>query len=154
MKGSATVNTGKGNGLMGGAFAVLLVAVLVGVYAFGKRAEAPASAQTPPRSAVQAAGVPTVPAPGMVTMLDVGATECIPCKMMAPIIEELRVEYEGRAAVLFIDVWKHPEQGARFGVQGIPTQIFYDAGGREVGRHVGFLDKESIRDTFAKLGVR
>ncbi|HMM37530.1 MAG TPA: thioredoxin family protein [Desulfovibrio sp.] len=98
--------------------------------------------------------MPTVPAPGMVTMLDIGATECIPCKMMAPVIEELKKEYEGRAAVLFIDVWKHPDQGHRFGIRSIPTQIFYDAKGQEVGRHVGFLDKDSIKDAFAQLGVK
>jgi len=42
-------------------------------------------------------------------MIDLGATECIPCKMMAPIIEELKKEYAGRANVIFIDVWKHPD---------------------------------------------
>jgi thioredoxin 1 len=141
---------------MGVAFVILLAAVLVGVSVFGNRAEAPQQApvvQTSPQPG-HADEIPTVPAPGMVTMLDIGATECIPCKMMAPVIEELKKEYEGRAAVLFIDVWKHPDQGRRFGIQSIPTQIFYDAKGQEAGRHVGFLDKDSIKDAFAQLGVK
>ena len=87
-------------------------------------------------------------------MVDLGATECIPCKMMAPIIEELQSEYQGRAAVVFIDVWKNPAAGRQFGIRTIPTQIFYDAEGNEKSRHEGFLDKQSIVKTFTDLGVR
>lgn len=94
-----------------------------------------------------------VPTPGLVTMVDLGAHKCIPCKMMAPIIAELQKEYDGRASIIFIDVWEHREQAQRFGISGIPTQIFYDKDGNETGRHVGFLDKKSIVETFEKLGV-
>lgn len=97
--------------------------------------------------------IPPVPTPGQVTMVDLGAHKCIPCKMMAPIIAELQKEYKGRASIIFIDVWEHREQAQRFGIRGIPTQIFYDKEGKEVGRHVGFLDKKSIVATFDKLGA-
>jgi thioredoxin 1 len=106
--------------------------------------------QTP----VKAESLPQVPAPGLVTMVDLGAKKCIPCKMMAPIIDELAKEYQGRAAVIFIDVWENSEAGPKFGIQAIPTQIFYDAQGKEVTRHEGFLDKQSIVNMFAKLGVK
>lgn len=98
-------------------------------------------------------GIPPVPTPGMVTLVDLGAHKCIPCKMMAPIIEELQKEYAGRASIIFIDVWQHREQAQLFGINGIPTQIFYDKDGKETGRHVGFMDKESIVALFDKLGV-
>lgn len=98
-------------------------------------------------------GIPPVPTPGRVTMVDLGADKCIPCKMMAPILEELRNEYDGRASIIFIDVWKHREQAQRFGIRAIPTQIFYDKEGKEVGRHVGFMDKKSIVEMFKTLGV-
>lgn len=97
--------------------------------------------------------LPAVPSPGLVTMVDLGAHKCIPCKMMAPIIAELQKAYAGRASIIFIDVWEHRDQAQRFGIRGIPTQIFYDKAGKEVGRHVGFLDKQSIVETFKKLGV-
>ncbi|MDY6856254.1 MAG: thioredoxin family protein [Thermodesulfobacteriota bacterium] len=97
--------------------------------------------------------IPHVPTPGLVTMVDLGAHKCIPCKMMAPIITELQREYEGRASIIFIDVWEHREQAQRFNIRGIPTQIFYDKDGKEVRRHVGFLDKKSIIRAFKKLGV-
>ena len=132
------------------AAAVLAVAAIVGAYLAAARQTA-----TPVASAAaEPAALPTVPVPGMVTMLDLGATECIPCKMMIPVLEDMREEYTGRAAVLFIDVWKHPDQGQRFGIQSIPTQIFYDVQGREAGRHVGFLDRDGVRTMFVKLGVR
>ena len=88
--------------------------------------------------------IPEVPVKGMVTMVDIGADKCIPCKMMAPIMKELEEEYKGKAAIIFIDVWKNREQGPRFGIRAIPTQIFYDKDGKEVQRHEGFMDKKSI----------
>lgn len=103
--------------------------------------------------AAAAEAAPEVPVKGMVTMLDLGAAECIPCKMMAPIMAELEKEYEGKAAILFIDVWKHPEQARKFGIRSIPTQIFYDRQGKEVFRHVGFLDKKSIESKLKELGA-
>ena len=80
---------------------------------------------------------------GMVTMIDIGAHKCIPCKMMAPILEELEKEYKGRAAIMFIDVWENPEEGKKYGIRSIPTQIFYDKEGKEVYRHEGFLTKRA-----------
>jgi thioredoxin 1 len=99
------------------------------------------------------AAIPPVPTPDMVTLVDLGSHKCIPCKMMAPIIEDLQKEYAGRASVIFIDVWEHRDQAQRFGIRAIPTQIFYDRQGREVSRHMGFLDKKSIVSVFQKLGV-
>jgi thioredoxin 1 len=93
------------------------------------------------------------PASGRVTMIDLGATECIPCKMMAPILEELKKEYEGRADIIFIDVWKNPDQAKKYRIRAIPTQIFFNADGKEVHRHTGFMDKKRIIEILSKLGV-
>ena len=94
-----------------------------------------------------------VPVKGMVTMIDLGADKCVPCKMMAPIMAKLEKAYEGRAAIVFIDVWKHNEQAGRFGIRVIPTQIFYDQTGREVYRHVGFMGEKEIVKQLGKMGV-
>ena len=94
-----------------------------------------------------------VPVPDTVTMVDLGATACIPCKMMAPIIEELEAEYRGKAAIIFIDVWKNPDEGKKFKVSMIPTQIFFDRAGNEVYRHSGFMDKKTIVAQLAQMGV-
>lgn len=98
--------------------------------------------------------LPKVPVKGMVTLVDLGAKKCIPCKMMAPILEELTKEYQGKAAIVFIDVWQHMDQAEKYRIRAIPTQIFFDKQGDEVLRHVGFMDKKSIVQTLEKLGVK
>lgn len=95
----------------------------------------------------------TVPLKGMVTMIDLGAKKCVPCKMMAPILVKLEKAYQGKAAIVFIDVWENRKQAKRFGVKGIPTQIFFDEDGKEIYRHTGFLDEQSIIAQLERMGV-
>jgi thioredoxin 1 len=86
-------------------------------------------------------------------LVDLGADECIPCKMMAPILKELKQEYAGELDVEFIDVWKNPSEGRKYGIRAIPTRIFYDAKGNELYRHIGFFSKEDILAVFSKRGI-
>jgi thioredoxin 1 len=95
-----------------------------------------------------------LPVKGMVTMIDLGAEKCVPCKMMAPIMAKLEKAYLGRAAIVFIDVWKNEEQVGRFGIRAIPTQVFFNEKGKEVYRHVGFMSEEDIVVQLEKMGVR
>jgi len=94
-----------------------------------------------------------IPSKGMVTMVDLGAKSCIPCKMMAPILEKLAKVYDGKAAIVFIDVWKHRGQAKRFRIRAIPTQIFFDQQGKEIYRHVGFMSEKAIVKQLKKMGV-
>jgi thiol-disulfide isomerase/thioredoxin len=71
---------------------------------------------------------------------------------MAPILEELKKEYEGRLQVDFIDVWKDESAGGRYAIRVIPTQIFFDASGKELWRHEGFISKEDILAKWKELG--
>ena len=86
-------------------------------------------------------------------MIDLGAKKCIPCKMMAPILEKLTPLYKDRAEIVFIDVWQHREQAGRFGIRAIPTQIFFDANGTETYRHMGFMGEADIIGQLKKMGV-
>lgn len=95
----------------------------------------------------------TSPIAGKVTMIDLGAEECVPCKMMAPILKELKQAYAGRAEILFIDVWENREQARKYGIRAIPTQIFFNEKGEEVYRHTGFMNRETIVGHLSKLGV-
>lgn len=88
--------------------------------------------------------VQVAPVPGTVTLLDLGADACAPCRAMTPILAELSEEYRGRAAVIFIDVWEHTEQIEKFAIYDVPTQIIFDAGGNEVFRHQGALAKAAL----------
>jgi thioredoxin 1 len=86
-------------------------------------------------------------------LVDLGADKCIPCKMMTPILEELKREYAGQLEVEFIDVWKNPDEAKKYEINIIPTQIFYDASGKELFRHEGFISKEDILGEWKELGV-
>lgn len=94
-----------------------------------------------------------LPVKGMVTLVDLGSHQCLPCRLMTPILDELKKKYKGRAAIVFLDVWEDRSLAAQYGIRAIPTQVFYDKQGREVFRHEGFLSKEKIEMVLAKLGV-
>lgn len=87
-------------------------------------------------------------------LLDLGAHACIPCQKLEPILKELKEEYRGLLAVEFIDVWKqeNKQKAALYRIESIPTQIFFDASGKELWRHEGFISKEAILEKWEELG--
>ncbi|MHC5060542.1 MAG: thioredoxin family protein [Planctomycetota bacterium] len=91
--------------------------------------------------------------PALPRLVDLGAGKCVPCKMMAPILEELKTDYAGIFKVDFIDVWKNPDKAGPYGIKLIPTQIFYDASGKELFRHEGFFSKADILTKWKELGI-
>ncbi len=103
-------------------------------------------AETPASPAAE----PPAPLPRLV---DLGADKCVPCKMMAPILKEIKKTYAGKFEVEFIDIWKNPAAGQKYDVTLIPTQIFYDASGKERFRHTGFFGREEILGKWKELGV-
>ena len=72
---------------------------------------------------------------------------------MAPVLENLKKEYAGKMTVEFIDVWQHEEAGKKYDLETIPTQIFFNAHGKELFRHTGFFGKEDILAKWQELGV-
>lgn len=94
-----------------------------------------------------------IPVKGMVTLVDIGSDSCTPCKMMMPVLRELQEEYKGKAAIIVLDVGRDKDRSRPFGLRVVPTQIFFDKEGKEVGRHEGFMDRKGLMDTLEKLGV-
>lgn len=80
-----------------------------------------------------------------VTFIELGSVKCVPCKMMVPIIDEVKKEYP-EVNVVFFDVWTEEGQpyAEKYGIRSIPTQIFLDKTGKEYSRHVGFFPKEEL----------
>ena len=93
-------------------------------------------------------------ASGKPSVIDLGARHCIPCKKMAPVLETLSIEYRGKASVLFIDVNEDQAAALKFRIQMIPTQIFFDAKGKEVKRHIGFMGKGDIQKELKAAGLK
>lgn len=91
---------------------------------------------------------------GSPTVADFGARSCIPCKKMAPILAELERELKGKGNVLFCDVREDGDLAEQYRIQMIPTQIFFDARGKEVKRHMGFMDKADIVKELKAAGLK
>ena len=91
---------------------------------------------------------------GMPTLVDFGAQGCGPCDMMEPILEELRLEYTGRCHILFVSVAEQQILAARYNIQSIPVQVFFDRDGKEFFRHIGFFAKEQMIAKLAEMGVK
>lgn len=115
------------------------------------------TAEQPAETAVSADAVAAAPADeavrGLPRLLDLGASKCIPCKMMAPILEDLKETYADTFETVFIDVWENSAEAEKYGIQSIPTQIFFDASGKELFRHEGYISKEDILAKWRDFGV-
>ncbi len=77
------------------------------------------------------------------TLTDFWAAWCGPCKMIAPIVEQLAQEYDGKMKVTKLDVDQNPTLATRFGVMSIPTLILFK-NGQPVERIVGYMPKEKL----------
>ena len=134
-KGVSTMNK------LGKIAVVIILAVVVVVVVMKKN-----NAAAPP-------GQPTTQTAGIPRLVDLGSTTCIPCKMMAPILDDLKKEFVGKLQVDFIDVNVNEEAGKPYNIKLIPTQVFFDASGKELWRHEGFFSKEDILAKWKELGV-
>ncbi|MGH2271114.1 thioredoxin family protein [Anaerohalosphaeraceae bacterium U12dextr] len=91
---------------------------------------------------------------GKPSVVDFGASGCRPCDMMTPILETLAKKYEGKVNVLFVHVREQQILAARYGIQSIPVQVFFDQNGREVFRHTGFFAQDEIEKKFKEMGIQ
>lgn len=90
---------------------------------------------------------------GKPTVAEFGAATCIPCKRMKPILEELVVAHGDKLNMSFVDVRNHTDLTSQYRITSIPTQVFFDSGGQELTRHVGFWPKEKIMAHLEELGL-
>jgi thioredoxin 1 len=83
-------------------------------------------------------------------LVDFYSDSCGPCRMLAPTIEKLAKEYEGRALVYKVDVTRLPQLAGRYGIQGIPAVLFFKEG-KEVGRLVGLRSQREYAQALDRL---
>ena len=91
---------------------------------------------------------------GTPRLVDLGAKACIPCKLMAPVLEGLKKDFAGRLEVEFIDVWmkENVPLAEKYRIRVIPTQILLDASGKELWRHEGYISRYGLLDKWRELG--
>ena len=104
-------------------------------------------------SAAASAAAPEMP---KVTFVELGSVNCVPCRMMQPVMKQVEEKYPGRVKVVFHDVWTSQGEpyGRQYGIMGIPTQVFLDKDGKEYARHVGFFDFANVERVLKKGGVK
>ncbi len=122
---------------------------------------APAPAQIPVTTTTSApVGTvsPSVPsavaAASKPRLLEIGSNRCMACLEMAKVLEALRASQGARVQVDFADIFEQPAVADSHKVSMIPTQILFDAAGREIFRHTGYFSHDDILAKFRELGVR
>jgi thioredoxin 1 len=83
-------------------------------------------------------------------VVDFWAEWCGPCKMIGPIVDELSVEFDGKAKLVKLDVDNNTESAAKFGIRNIPTLLFFK-GGQVVDKQVGVVAKAALAEKINKL---
>ena len=81
-----------------------------------------------------------------ITFVELGSVNCVPCRMMQPVMKAVEEKYAGKVKVVFHDVWTEAGRpfAKAYGIRAIPTQVFLDENGKEFFRHEGFISKEAI----------
>ena len=83
-------------------------------------------------------------------LIDFSATWCQPCKALAPTIDAVAKEYQGKINVFKVDIDQAANAVTQFGISGVPTCIFFKTG-KEVDRFMGNLDLRSIKEKVEKV---
>lgn len=89
-----------------------------------------------------------------VTFIELGSVNCIPCRMMQPVMKAVEEDYGDQIEVVFYDISKDLTPARKYRIRVIPTQVFLDEKGKEFFRHVGFFPKENIDSLLVKKGLK
>ncbi|MEN6335894.1 MAG: thioredoxin [Phycisphaerales bacterium] len=87
---------------------------------------------------------------GQPVLVDFYSTTCGPCRMLAPTIEKLAKQYEGRAVVYKVNVDRLPELASRYGIEGVPSVLFFQSG-KEVNRLIGLRQQHAYTEVLDRL---
>lgn len=112
----------------------------------------PVVSQEPPADVTASAETLPAAAAPLPRLIELGSVNCVPCKMMKPILDELTAVYKGKLDVEFIDISQNPQRAGQYRIRVIPTQVFLSADGKELFRHEGFFPKEDILAKWKELG--
>lgn len=107
-----------------------------------------------PASADTASTVRAALASGQPALIEFGAETCSQCKRMKAVLDGVSQRYKGRAHVVQVNVNRDREVTRQFRIMVIPTLVFFDAKGREVGRSYGFMDEVKVARRLYELGAR
>lgn len=90
-----------------------------------------------------------------VTFVELGSENCMPCRMMRPVLEKISTKYSGQVKIVYNDVMTKTgrSEGSKYKIRVIPTQVFLDNSGNEYFRHEGFFSFEEVEGVLKRKGV-
>jgi thioredoxin 1 len=138
----------------------VFIVLLGGIIYMKSRKAARPDREVSPKAAQVKGNAPTPsaqvesPKAALPILLDFGRGQCVMCKQVKPVLEELKKELAGKVEVRIVDTGENPEEADKFHIEMIPTQVFLDAKGKEVYRNVGFMPKKDILAKLKEMGVK
>jgi thioredoxin 1 len=131
----------------------LILLAIAGIWLFKNNPFSDSHSKTGEPLEVTVMDIEELTSQGLPAMLDFGSETCGPCQAMAPDLEEIHAEMEGRAIIRYTDVWAYPENGENLPIQVVPTQFFFNADGspfepsEELSAEIGGFTLYSLRET-------
>ncbi len=138
---------------MSGKLIVIMMSfVVVFTTCDAKRDQEAGTTQVKDSSVVEVAENKNAP---LVTFVELGSVNCIPCVKMQPVMKNIEEKYGHQIEIIFYDVWQadQKEKAGEYGIRLIPTQVFLDASGLEIFRHEGFFPEVEIDQFLIKQGL-
>lgn len=91
-----------------------------------------------------------------VTFIELGSVNCVPCKMMQPVMEAIEKKYGEQLKIIFYDVWTQEQKkyAQEYKIKLIPTQVFLNENGKEFHRHEGFYPEAEIDKLLQARGLK
>ena len=131
--------------------AILVFGLLVGTVATAQSKKS--AKKTAPVSVKDTTAAVVKP---LVTFVELGSVNCIPCKAMQPVMKSVEEKYGAQIKIIFYDVWKQEQAGyaKQYNIRLIPTQVFLDANGKELMRHEGFFPEKDIDVFLQSKGLK
>ncbi|MDX9714017.1 MAG: thioredoxin family protein [Dissulfurispiraceae bacterium] len=91
---------------------------------------------------------------GRILLVQIGNDVCGPCIEMKPTLQRVQEDYQDKIQIIYVDTVKEPELIKKYGIQKIPTQIFYDKKGKEFGRNEGHYSYPEIAFVLKDMGIK
>lgn len=133
-------------------FVLIITGVLFSIVACGQsKKPQPDAKQTP--SVKDTTLIVSEP---LVTFIELGSVNCIPCKAMQPVMKSIEGKYGSQIKIIFYDVWKQEQAhyAQQYKIRVIPTQVFLDSQGKELMRHEGFFPEKDIDAFLQSKGLK
>ncbi len=131
---------------------LLLLGIVFGIRAIAQSKKT--TGATTPAPPARDAGITSVKP--LVTFIELGSVNCIPCKAMQKVMKGVEEKYGVQIRIIFYDVWKEDQAhyAEDYNIRLIPTQVFLDADGKELMRHEGYFPEKDIDAFLQSKGLK